>query len=256
MVRMNTESDLVGNIALVTGGSRGIGAAVALSLAEAGADVAVSARDLESLTETCSRIEALGQKSVPIACDVTRTSMISEAISTVVRELGPIDILINNAGVNLPRPAVEVSEDQWDVILDTNLKGAFFCAQHVGRSMVARRGGRIVNIASAAGLIPARERAAYCASKAGLIMLTRVLALEWAEFGVTVNAVAPTFVETELAAQTLSRPGMRAFWESRIPLGRLATTADVAAAVRYLVSPEANFITGIVLPVDGGLTMH
>ena len=182
---MNTESDLVGTVALVTGGSRGIGAAVALSLAEAGADVAVSARDLESLTETCSRIEALGQKSVPIACDVTRTSTISEAISTVERELGPIDILINNAGVNLPRPALDVSEDQWDAILDTNLKGAFFCAQQVGSSMVARRGGRIVNIASAAGLIPARERAAYCASKAGLVMLTRVLALEWAEFGVS-----------------------------------------------------------------------
>ncbi len=253
---MNTESDLVGTVALVTGSSRGIGAAVALSLAEAGANVAVSARDLESLTGTCSRIEALGQKCVPIACDVTRTSTISEAISTIGRALGPIDILINNAGVNLPRPALDVTEEQWDNILDTNLKGAFFCAQQVGRSMVARGGGRIVNIASAAGLIPARERAAYCASKAGLIMLTRILALEWAEFGVRVNAVAPTFVETELAAQTLSRPGMRAYWESRIPLGRLATEADVTAAVRYLVSPEASFITGVVLPVDGGLTMH
>ena len=253
---MNTERGLTGSIALVTGGSRGIGAAVARSLAEAGADVAVSARDRDSLAETCRQIEATGRKSLAIAFDVTRTGTIAAAISAVERELGPIDILVNNAGVNLPRPALEVSEDQWDTILDTNLKGAFFCAQRVGQSMVARRGGRIVNIASAAGLIPAHERAAYCASKAGLVMLTRVLALEWAEFGVTVNALAPTFVETELAAQTLNRPGMRAFWESRIPLGRLATTADVAAAVRYLVSPEASFITGIVLPVDGGLTMR
>jgi NAD(P)-dependent dehydrogenase (short-subunit alcohol dehydrogenase family) len=253
---MNTERGLTGSIALVTGGSRGIGAAVARSLAEAGADIAVSARDRDSLADTCRQIELTGRRSLAIAFDVTRTSTISEAISSVERELGPIDILVNNAGVNLPRPALEVSEDQWDTILDTNLKGAFFCAQRVGRTMVARRGGRIVNIASAAGLIPAHERAAYCASKAGLVMLTRVLALEWAEFGVTVNALAPTFVETEMAAQTLDRPGVRAFWESRIPLGRLATTADVATAVRYLVSPEATFITGVALPIDGGLTMR
>jgi NAD(P)-dependent dehydrogenase (short-subunit alcohol dehydrogenase family) len=253
---MNTERGLTGSIALVTGGSRGIGAAVARSLAEAGADVAVSARNRDSLADTCRQIESTGRRSLAIAFDVTRTSTISEAISSVEREIGPIDILVNNAGVNLPRPALEVSEDQWDTILDTNLKGAFFCAQRVGRTMIARRGGRIVNIASAAGLIPAHERAAYCASKAGLVMLTRVLALEWAEFGVTVNALAPTFVETELAAQTLDRPGVRAFWEARIPLGRLATTADVATAVRYLVSPEATFITGVALPIDGGLTMR
>jgi 2-deoxy-D-gluconate 3-dehydrogenase len=253
---MNTERGLTGSIALVTGGSRGIGAAVARDLAEAGADVAVSARDRDSLADTCRQIEPTGRRSLAVAFDVTRTSTISEAISSVERELGPIDILVNNAGVNLPRPALEVNEDQWDTILDTNLKGAFFCAQRVGQTMVARRGGRIVNIASAAGLIPAHERAAYCASKAGLVMLTRVLALEWAEFGVTVNALAPTFVETELAAQTLNQPGVRAFWESRIPLGRLATTADMATAVRYLVSPEATFITGVALPIDGGLTMR
>jgi 2-deoxy-D-gluconate 3-dehydrogenase len=151
---------------------------------------------------------------------------------------------------------VDVSEDAWSTVLDTDLKGPFFCAQAVGRSMIARRRGRIVNVASAAGLIPALERAAYCSSKAGLIMLTRVLALEWAEFGIAVNAVAPTFVETELAAQTLSRPGMREYWESRIPISRLATTDDVAAAVRYLVSAEASFVTGTVLPLDGGLTMR
>jgi 2-deoxy-D-gluconate 3-dehydrogenase len=122
--------------------------------------------------------------------------------------------------------------------------------------MVERRSGRIVNIASAAGLIPALERAAYCSSKAGVVMLTRVLALEWAQFGITVNAIAPTFVETELAAQTLNRPGVREYWEKTIPLGRIATTDDVVAAMRYLVSPQAGFVTGTVLPVDGGLTMR
>jgi 2-deoxy-D-gluconate 3-dehydrogenase len=253
---MNVEWSLAGQVAFVTGGSRGIGAAIAVSLAEAGADVAVSARDRASLAATCSRIESTGRSCLAVELDMTVIGAIPRAIQSIEHGLGPIDMLINNAGVNVPRPAAEVSEDQWDTILDTNLKGAFFCAQDVGRSMIERGGGRIVNIASAAGLIPAHERAAYCASKAGLIMLTRVLALEWAEHGITVNAIAPTFVETELAAQTLSRPGMRAFWESRIPLGRLATPDDVGAAVHYLVSRQASFITGVVLPVDGGLTMR
>ena len=227
-----------------------------MSLAEAGADVAASARERDSLAKTCDTIAATGRRALAVAFDVSRVDTIPAGIAAVERELGPINILINNAGVNIPRPAVEVTEEQWDAILDTNLKGAFFCAQRVGRSMIARRGGRIVNVASATGLIPALERAAYCSSKAGIIMLTRELALEWAEFGVTVNAVAPTFVETELAAQTLVRPGMRELWTSRIPLGRLATTEDVAAAVRYLVSPAASFVTGTVLPVDGGLSMR
>jgi NAD(P)-dependent dehydrogenase (short-subunit alcohol dehydrogenase family) len=253
---MNGERELTGQVAFVTGGSRGIGAAIALSLASAGADIAVSARDRMSLATTCSLIEASGRRCLAVELDVTRASTISDAVRMIEHGLGPITMLINNAGVNVPRPAVKVTEEQWDTILDTNFKGAFFCAREVGRSMIERGGGRIVNIASAAGLIPAHERAAYCASKAGLIMLTRVLALEWAEFGVTVNAIAPTFVETELAAQTLNRPGMRALWESRIPLGRIASTDDVAAAVRYLVSPRASFVTGVVLPVDGGLTMR
>jgi 2-deoxy-D-gluconate 3-dehydrogenase len=243
-------------IALVTGASRGIGAAIALGLAEDGYDLAITARQSERLEPVRAGIEALGRRCLPLAFDTSVISTIEPAVARVEQELGPIDLLVNNAGVNIPRPALEVTEAQWDSIHDTNLKGVFFCAQAVGRRMLARERGRIINIASAAGLIPAEDRAAYCSSKAGVVMLTKELALEWARFGICVNAVAPTFVETELAAQTLDRPGMRELWNSRIPLGRIASIDDVVAAVRYLSSAEAGFITGVTLPVDGGLTMR
>ena len=251
-----TSQPLQGQVALVTGASRGIGAAIATTLAESGADVAITARDATSLHATAAQVAATSRRCLPVACEVTDAASVDAAATQIEATFGPVDILVNNAGVNIPRLALEATEAQWDTILDTNLKGAFLCSQRVGRTMVERRSGRIVNISSAAGLIPALERVAYCSSKAGLIMLTRVLALEWAQYGITVNAVAPTFVETELAAQTLNRPGVREYWERTIPLGRIATTGDVAAAVRYLVSPEAGFVTGEVLSVDGGLAMR
>ena len=251
-----TSLPLQGQIALVTGASRGIGAAIATTLAASGADVAITARDATSLHATAAQVAATSRRCLPVACEVTDAASVDAAATQIEATFGPVDILVNNAGVNIPRLALEATEAQWDAILDTNLKGAFLCSQRVGRTMVERRSGRIVNMSSAAGLIPALERVAYCSSKAGLIMLTRVLALEWAQYGITVNAVAPTFVETELAAQTLNRPGVREYWERTIPLGRIATTGDVAAAVRYLVSPEAGFVTGEVLSVDGGLAMR
>ncbi len=247
---------LLGKIAFVTGSSRGIGARIAAVLARAGADVAVAARRLDTLGETRAQIESLGRRALAVEIEMTDVHSIRHAVESVEQDLGPIDILINNAGINIPCSATEVTEEQWDQILNVNLKGAFFCAQAVARGMMARRHGKIVNVSSAAGLIPAHERAAYGSSKAGLIMLTRVLALEWASYHITVNAIAPTFVETELAAQTLNRPGIREYWSTRIPLGRLATVEDVAGAVLYLVSPIADFLTGTVIPVDGGLTMR
>lgn len=246
---------LTGLRAFVTGSSRGIGASIAFQLAVAGCDVAITSRTKNSLREVSSRIRNLGREALEIELDTTDLTNIESAVEQAERELGPIDIFVNNAGVNVPSPALEVTEAEWDAVHSTNLKGVFFCSQAIGRRMISRGKGKIINISSAAGLIPANDRAAYCSSKAGVIMLTKELALEWAEYGVTVNAVAPTFVETELAAQTLEQPGMRELWTGRIPLGRLASTQDVSAATVYLASPEASFLTGVVLPVDGGLTM-
>ena len=246
---------LSGQVALVTGASRGIGAGVALALATAGADIAITAREAERLSETAAAVREAGRRCLPLAMDVTDVASIEAAVETVAAELGRIDILVNNAGVNIPRPAVEVTEEQWDAIQDTKLKGAFFAAQAVAKRMIPLGSGVIVNVASAAGLIAVEERAAYCSSKAGIIMLTKQLALEWARHDIRVNGVAPTFVETELAAQTLNRPGVRDYWNVRIPLGRIATVADVADAIVYLASPAAAFITGVTMPVDGGLTL-
>lgn len=250
------ENPIQGQIALVTGASRGIGAGIAVELARAGADVAITARCLGALKTSSQKIEALGRRAFLVELELTKLSSIRDAVASVEQDFGTIGILVNNAGINIPRPATEVTEEQWDQILDINLKGVFFCSKVVGRGMIERKRGKIINVSSAAGLIPAEERAAYCSSKAGVVMLTRVLALEWAPHKITVNAVAPTFVETELALQTLNRPGVRDYWTSRIPLGRIATVEEVAAAVVYLASPVADFITGAVIPVDGGLTMR
>lgn len=248
--------ELAGRTCLVTGASRGIGRGVAIELARAGAAVAVTARSASDLAGTVRDVEAAGGRALAVALEVRDRASIRSAADSVESRLGPVDVLVNNAGVQRLRHALDVTEDDWDYVLDINLRGLFFCCQELGRRMVERGRGKIVNVSSAAGLIPSAERAAYASSKAAVLMLTRVLAVEWAERGVTVNAVAPTFVETELAAQTLDRPGAREAILARIPLRRLATAQDVAAAVRYLASPAADYLTGATISVDGGLTMR
>ena len=244
---------LDGRIALVTGASRGIGRAIARRLAADGADVAVTARDSGSLDDALHDIAAAGRRGLGVQLEVTSLSSIRACVAQVEAGLGPIDILVNNAGTQRLRLALEVTEEDWDVVLDTNVRGAFFVAQAVGRGMVARGHGRIVNIASMAALKTNPERSAYNASKAGLIAVTRTLALEWAAAGVRVNAIAPTFVETELSGLWLDRPGIREQVQGAIPIRRLPSVDEVAAAVAYLVSPGADATNGVVLPVDGGI---
>ncbi len=239
-------------VALVTGASRGIGASVALALAGENYDLAITSRDPDRLQEISEQIVNNNRSVYPIKLDVKETDVIPEIVNNIETEFGPIEVLVNNAGVNLPRAALDLSPDEWDEVLDTNLRGLFFCSQSVARHMRKRKAGRIINISSAAGLRATDDRAHYGSSKAGLNFLTRNLAFEWAKYNITVNAIAPTFVKTELSEKTLSDPSLRSYYLGQIPLRRFGTMSDIVNAVKFLASPSSDFITGIVLPVDGG----
>lgn len=246
-------------VALVTGASRGLGRAIALDLAAAGHEIACTARAAADAQAAAAAIAAAvpGARTLGLALEVRDPAAVADAVARTEADLGPVAVLVNNAGIQRLGSVLEQTAEDWDAVIGTNLTGAFHVAQAVARRMVAYgTGGSIVNVASAAGLIAFAGRPAYAAAKAGLIMLTRSFALELAPHGIRVNAVAPTFVETELGRQSLGVPGARDAIVARIPLGRVATEADVAAAVRYLVGPTASFITGTVLPVDGGITMR
>jgi 2-deoxy-D-gluconate 3-dehydrogenase len=246
-----------GKVALVTGAGSGIGQASAIALAQAGADVAVTELPgkEELARETAKQIEAAGRRALAVSLDVTRMPMIGEAVDQVLCQFGQLNILVNNAGINVPRLALDVTEQDWDRVLDVNLKGVFFVAQAVAqKSMVPSGGGKIINIASQNGVIGYFYRAAYCASKAGVVNLTRVLALEWAKYKINVNAIGPTFVETPLTRPMFEDAAFKADVLSRIPLGRLGKPEDIVGAVVYLASPASDLVTGHTLLVDGGWT--
>jgi 2-dehydro-3-deoxy-D-gluconate 5-dehydrogenase len=246
---------LDGKVAFVTGGTGGLGKAIATLLAERGANVAVA--DLEDRVSQASELAAgLPSKCVGVRCDVRAPSSIQEAVAEAVINLGGLDIMVCNAGVNVRLPSLKVSESDWDSVLDVNLRGVFFSAQAAGRQMVRQgRGGKIVSIASIMGLVAsARSGAAYCASKAGVVNLTRALAVEWAEYGIQVNAVAPTYSPTQLTAGLFQDPALLESVLERTPNHRLAPPESIAEAVAFLASPAADMITGVTLPVDGGWT--
>jgi len=247
--------DVPGRVALVTGAARGLGRAAALALAEAGADVALGLRDAASGGELVAAIRALGRRALPLQMDVTRRDEIARAVARVGAELGPVDILVNNAGIGPPNPAERVTETDFDATLAVNLKGTFFVSQEVGRAMIAAgRGGRIINLSSQAGFVALPTESVYCMTKAAIAHLTKCLAVEWAPHGITVNAVAPTFIRTPGTAKWLEDETFARDLLARIPLGRVGEPTDVAGAIVFLASPAAAMITGATLMIDGGWT--
>jgi len=248
---------LDGKIALVTGTGSGLGQAIAIALAHHGADLAITELPsrLDAARATARSIEQLGRRVDVVALDVLQLTAIEAAVDEALRAFGRIDILVNNAGVNVPRLALEVTEADWDRVVDIDLKGLFFTTQAVAsKAMIPGGGGKIVNIASIMGAVGYTHRAAYCSAKAGVVALTRVLAFEWAKHRINVNAVGPTFVETPLTRSLFEDPAFREDVLRRIPLGRLGTPDDVAGAVVYLASSAADLVTGHHLLVDGGWT--
>lgn len=252
---MKTEGlNLEGRTALVTGGSGGLGLAVARRLCEAGCAVAIAGRREEALREAerILKAERASARVATVCADAATLTGIKQMAEEAERQLGPVDILVNNAGTNVLANALEVTEEDWDRIMDLNLKGLFFCCQEIGKRMVARRKGIVINMASQMGLVGYERRAAYCASKGGVVQLTKVLAIEWAPYGIRVNAVAPTFVETELTRTMLQDESFRSEAMRRIPMGKFARPEHVADAVLYLASDMSAMVTGHTLPVDGG----
>jgi NAD(P)-dependent dehydrogenase (short-subunit alcohol dehydrogenase family) len=233
--------DLTGNVALVTGAARGIGRDLALALERAGATVVSGVRGGDAPTES-------------VTVDLRDVSSIRAAVDATVARHGKLDVLVNNAGLGTNHDALDATEDEWDELMAVNLRGLFFACQAAGRHMVERGYGRIVNMSSQAGHVGIRRHAAYSASKGGVELLTKVLALEWGPHGVTVNTVAPTFVRTPGTAERLDRPEFLRDVVSRIPIGRVGTTEEVAAAVIFLASPSASLVNGTSLIVDGGWT--
>jgi NAD(P)-dependent dehydrogenase (short-subunit alcohol dehydrogenase family) len=240
--------------ALVTGTSTGIGPAIALALARAGYDLAVTEVETEPLRDLLDHPDLRERKVVPVALDLASPESIARAFDEAVAALSRIDLLVNNAGRALIKPATEVTRAEWDALIGVNLTGTFFLTQQFGRHAIARRSGCVVTIASTHGMTGIAGRSVYGIAKAGLIQMTRMLAIEWAPHNIRANAVAPATVLTPSRADMLSDPQARARMLARIPSGRFVTPEEVAAAVVYLASPEAASITGQVLAIDGGLT--
>ena len=247
---------LTDKVVLLTGGDKGIGQGIAVAMAHAGATVALTTRHLPRADETIRMIEGLGRPCAAFELDVTQVKTIPAVVDQVVAKFGRIDILVNNAGLNIPKAPFEITEETWDTVYDANVKGLFFVSQSVGKEMAGQGGGKIVNIASQAGVVAMPRRVIYCSTKAAVIHMTRVLALEWAPLNIQVNSVAPTFVRTPLTAPMLDDPDFARYVDDMILLDRLGTPEDVAGAVIYLASPAADMVTGHTLLVDGGWTIH
>lgn len=246
---------LTGNVALVTGAARGLGRAISVALARAGADVALGLRDVNTAADLVREISELGRRALPLQMDVTRSEQILSSIDAAVAHFGKLDILVNNAGLGPSNMAENVREADFDLTLAVNLKGTFFASQAAGRVMIGQKRGRIINLSSQAGFVALPTESVYCMTKAAISHLTKCLAVEWGKYNITVNAIAPTFIHTPGTEEALSDPSFRKDVIERIAaLHRIGEPSDVTGAVVFLASPAASLITGHTLLIDGGWT--
>jgi NAD(P)-dependent dehydrogenase (short-subunit alcohol dehydrogenase family) len=247
--------ELSGKVALVTGAARGLGQAISLALAHAGADVALGLRNLSTGSDLAREIESVGRRALPLQMDVTDLRQISRAVAATASHFGKLDILVNNAGGGFTNLALDVPEHEFDATLTINLKATFFASQAAAKIMIRQNGGRIINMSSQAGFAALPTESIYCASKAAVSHLTKCLAVEWGQHNITVNAVAPTFISTPGTDEALSDPAFRADVIERIAgLHRIGEPLEVAGAVVFLASPAASLITGHTILIDGGWT--
>jgi len=249
-------SKLTGRVALVAGGSRGIGRAISLALAEAGADVIATSRTQREIERVAQEIEARGRRSFSHSCDVSQPSQIRALLSRIRSEFGRFDILVNAAAISpIWKRIEEITDEEWDAVMAVNLKGAFLLSREAGKLMMEQGGGSIIHITSIAGLRGSSHMGAYSVSKAGLIGLVRVLATEWAQSKIRVNAIAPGWVHTEMTRSVLTHPKISKSLLASIPQGRFAEPEEIAPLAVYLASDDARFVTGQVYIIDGGQTL-
>ena len=246
--------DLSGKVAIVTGTSRGLGQYFGRALAKSGADLVITSRDLSSLTEFKREIESLGRKALPVQLDVLSQSDIENMVRMTINEYGKIDILVNNAGLNIRRPSIDVSQQDWDTVLNTNLKGSFFCAQAVAKEMIKKKHGRIINVGSCTCVFGMEGIAPYTASRGAILSMTRSLAAEWGKFGITVNVLAPGWFKTAQNAVLYENKEWVDYITNRIPLNRPGQPHDLDGTVIFLASDASEYITGQIILVDGGFT--
>lgn len=244
--------NLAGKVAIVTGASRGLGKALALGLAEAGANVVVS--DILDVKDTLDEIKKKGREALGMKIDVSKKKSIKELVQKTLAKYHQIDILVNNAGILRIAPAAEMKEEDWDKVIEVNLKGQFLCAQEVGKQMIKQKSGKIINIASIAGKQAYAQAASYDASKAGVILLTKDLAVEWGKYNIQVNAVCPGVFATDMTNNLLKNKAFAEMIKARVPLGRYAQPEELVGTVIYLASPASSYTTGHALVVDGGWT--